>query len=376
MHLYCFMKKLDFRMFALSVSCTLLSTISIRLSPVYADDYAESLTPYSPTQPLTSGRSSTLNDQPAISLPVDSRYVLGAGDRLRLEVFTAPEYTRESNVLTDGTINLPLIGVIPVAGMTLEQASATITSKLSLYIRDPTVNLDLLATRPLRVAIAGEVNRPGSYTIAAQEDNSGLPTVTRLVQLAGGITQSADIRSIQVRRLQGENQNEPIVFEVNLWDLVRSGDLRQDVLLRDQDMIFIPTASTFDASEATTLAAASFSPATITINVVGEVANPGAIQVPPNTPLTQAILAAGGFTNRAAEQSVDMLRLNPNGTIAQRRIEINFSQGVSEESNPALRNNDTIVVRRSNTTAVLDTVGSFFPPVNALLNILRIFRSQ
>ncbi|MBW4522812.1 MAG: SLBB domain-containing protein [Scytolyngbya sp. HA4215-MV1] len=422
----------------------------------------------------------------------DSGYLLGAGDRVRIDIFSVPEYSGEYLVLSDGTVNLPEIGAVSVRGMTPKQASAHLSARYKGVIKRPSITVSLLAARSVKIAIAGEINNPGTYTVSPVE-KEGIPTVTRILQLAGGITQAADLRQIQVRRLQpGNTANR--VFNLDLWQLIRTGDISQDLLLQDGDSIFIPTAAEINPaeavelatasfaptevkalkvavvgevnrpgpytlqpaalpggannkprvltltqaiqaaggitayadirkielhrltktgtrgqsvtvnfwqllqtgdtrqdlplqegdtilipkatelnpSEATAIATASFSPDQIVVNVVGEVAAPGAVKVPPNTPLNQALLAAGGFNKRAARSSVDLIRLNPNGTVTKREIKIDLAQGANETSNPTLRNNDTIVIRRSGLAGVSDTLGIFLAPVTGVFSLFRI----
>ncbi len=295
-------------------------------------------------------------------------YVLGGGDRLRIEVFNVPEYSREYQVLSNGTLSLPLIGVVPLQGLTLPQAMEEVTERYARYIRNPVITIELVAARSLRIAIAGEVNRPGVYTLVPNagsdsapnaESGSGVVTVTQALQEAGGVTQSANIRQIEIYRSQA-TQATGISLNANLWNLITTGDLSQDIVLQDGDTIMIPSAAaTIDPVEAYTLAVASFSPSSMVVNVVGEVNAPGAIQVPPNTPLNQALLAAGGFNDDAEADVVQLVRLNPNGSVTQRTIAVNFSQGLNGETNPALRPNDTVVVGKSGRAAFRDTFGDF-----------------
>ncbi|MGJ3245668.1 MAG: SLBB domain-containing protein [Elainellaceae cyanobacterium] len=324
--------------------------------------------------------SSPSNDADENS-PLENSYTLGAGDLVYMDIVNVPDYSREYQVLSDGTLNLPLIGSVSVQGMTINQAANEIATRFARYIRRPVVTLDLRESRPLQIAIVGEVHRPGAYNISLRPDEetstntsqSIEPTVTQAIQLAGGITQSADIRNIQVRRPQPHQSDDYWQLDVNLWDLLQAGDLQQDVSLKDGDTVFVPTATNLDYAETATLAAASFSPDNITVNVVGEVEVPGAVEVPPNTPLNQALLAAGGFNDDAARKSVELIRLNPNGTVSRQEIEIDFAQDVSEVDNPALRNNDTIVVRRSGASRVLNVMERVLPPLGGIVNLLRIF---
>ncbi|MBE9189747.1 SLBB domain-containing protein [Gloeocapsopsis crepidinum LEGE 06123] len=242
------------------------------------------------------------------------------------------------------------------------------------------------ANRPRTVTVVGEVNRPGSYVVtgggvstAAATDqggnqgganNNGLPTVTRAIQLAGGITSDADIRSILIRRPTKSGTEHSI--NVNLWDLLKTGDVNQDTLVQEGDTIVIGTATDVNPAEATELADANFSPATIPVSVVGEVKTPGVLNLPPNTPMNQAILSAGGFNNaRARRNTVELVRLNPDGTVTRRNIETNFEQGINEQTNPRLRANDIVVVNRSGIARIGDTLGTALGPLGGVINILR-----
>ncbi|MCT7972258.1 SLBB domain-containing protein [Laspinema olomoucense] len=230
---------------------------------------------------------------------------------------------------------------------------------------------------PRTVAVVGSVERPGTYTILGSETGegiraAGLPTMTRAIQLAGGIQPDADIRQIQLRRptITGGDQ----VLNLNLWQLLQTGDFTQDPILQNGDTIFIPTASFINPNEAGVLATTNFSPEAIQVNVVGEVVRPGNLRLPPNTPLNQALLAAGGFDpNRAKQDRVELLRLNPNGTVFQRIISIDLDAAINEETNPILRDNDIVVINRSRLATFGDTVNTATGFSSNATGFLRIF---
>ena len=150
--------------------------------------------------------------------------------------------------------------------------------------------------------------------------------------------------------------------------------MRQDLFLQDRDTIVIPTATNISPADSIQIAAASFSPDSIRVNIVGEVKQPGAVKIPPNTPLNQAVLAAGGFTTRARTKSVDLIRLNPNGTITKRNIDINFDNQLNDKTNPALYNDDIIIVNRSGLTAFSDSLSTALTPINSFLSLFSIYR--
>lgn len=443
-----------------------------------------------------SSQNSSASDESTLvgQLTADT-YVLGAGDQVQVNVFRIPEYSGEYEVLVNGTLSLPMVGQVSVAGLTLVQAEDAISQAYSTRLRRPIINLLLLNPRPLRIGIAGEVAHPGAYTLPREgtqfpslvnaleaaggvtqsadlrqviiQRQSGLgseqtivsdlwqfletgnlqynvslrdgdtiviptrdsfdphesfqlaaasfaadesrplniavvgevfrpgpytvtgtartgeagvpggssgsvtpPTVTRAIQLAGGIKPDANIREIQVHRRTRSGEEQ--IINVNLWQLLKDGDITEDIALQEGDTVSIPKAEAFLPEEIAEVAVASFSPDTIRINVVGEVDSPGVVEVPPNTPLSQGILAAGGFNNRASKGVVELVRLNPDGTASRNSVPIDFSEGIDEEMNPLLRNNDIIIVKRSTSASIADTLDTVVAPLSRVLSIFSL----
>ena len=94
-------------------------------------------------------------------------YILGAGDRVKVDFFNASEYTAEFPVLSNGTIQFPLVGAINVRGISLTDAGTRISARFKPYFKRSIATVTLITARPLGVSISGEVNRPGSYTLSA-----------------------------------------------------------------------------------------------------------------------------------------------------------------------------------------------------------------
>jgi polysaccharide biosynthesis/export protein len=316
---------------------------------------------------VSEGSSSNTTDA------IPEAYTLGTGDRISISIFGAPDYSGEALVLPDGSLNLPTAGSVAVRGMTLQQAAQAIAQQYAPFVNRPHVTVTLVSLRPVRVGIAGAVNRPGSYTLS--EEQSEFPTLTDAIQTAGGITSRANLRQIQIRRQQPGSEQ---VIDINLWEMLQSGDLSKDIVLHGGDTIFIPTAEALAPADALQLGTASFAPDNVTVYVVGEVGSPGEINVPANTPLNQAILAAGGLNQlRAESDSVKLVRLNPDGTVSQQTVAVQFDQDVNEDSNPTLQNNDVIVVGRSDLANFAATtemaLGPFGRIISSFLGILNIF---
>lgn len=128
-------------------------------------------------------------------------YTLGPGDRLRVTVFGEQELSGEFDVDSVGKINMPLIGEVPVAKLTIAQAANSIVTKLNGgYLRDPKVNIDVMNYRPF--FILGEVLKPGNYPYA-----NGM-TVVNAVAVAGGYTYRADKDGVTVVRANDQSKTE------------------------------------------------------------------------------------------------------------------------------------------------------------------------
>ena len=431
-------------------------------------------------------------------------YKLGGGDRILIEVLEVPDLTRGYEVLSDGSINLPLIGLISVRGLSLVEATNVIRNAYRRVLKDPVLTVSLVAARPLNVGVIGEVTRPGNFVITLTSGpgvtpSVQYPTVTQALRLAEGVTGVADIRNIRVRRPQTNGPDR--VLNVNLWKFLEEGDISQDIILQDRDTIVIPTVATFNQAEARRFATANFSPPPEkprSISIVGQVTRPGAyvviggnttsdlsregfptviraiqlaggitseadirqiqvrritrrgeqiipvnlwqflesgdasqdtilqqgdtiivpkatlvnpaeagvlantnfappginifvvgevttsldpLRLPANATLNQALVSRGFFgygNTRAKRKSVELVRINQDGTATKRTIEVDLTQGINEEVNPQLRNNDMIIVSRSGVVNFLDRISNVVAPIGpatGVLNFLSILRS-
>jgi polysaccharide export outer membrane protein len=161
---------------------------------------------------------------------------------------------------------------------------------------------------------------------------------------------------------------------LDLLALVSEGDQLQNPLLFDGDTIRILKAEQLP-EEAIALAAANLSPKAIRVNVVGEVERPGTIEMMANTPLVQAVLAAGGAKNwRSSRGNVELVRINRNGSATRERFAVDLSQGASNSKNPPLRDGDTVLVNRSSLAKASDAIGAVSTPISGLVQIWSLFR--
>lgn len=318
-------------------------------------------------------------------VPQDDAYVLGAGDEIDLR-FIALDANSPLNVsaeiISDGTVSLPLVGLVKVSGLTLSQARLWLSSLYRRELVRAELQLSLRRPRPIRVALIGEVARPGIYTLTTSEISTGeakvsitgTPRLVDAIQKAGGVTDLANLSEVSLRRSIPGDASRFRKATVNLLSLIREGDLSQNPILFDGDAIRIPRAQE-NAALASEISATTLAPIDISVNVIGEVQRPGSVRLPANTPLMQAVLSAGGLADfRANKNNIRLIRINRNGSAEQLIFSFNPSLSSSLAANPPLRNGDTVVVGRSVFGKVTDGLTAIGTPLTGLVNILALIQ--
>lgn len=317
---------------------------------------------------------------------VQDAYILGPGDKLRITLLDpgAKDLGGDFEILNDGSASLALIGNVVLEGLTINQAISWLQSLYSRYLVRPELALSVASPRPIQVSVIGEVETPGLYSLALAGESSsvpgsaasipGLPTLVSAIQKAGGLTLNADLGNVRLqRRIPGTTQ-QLRETQLNLTSLLRTGDKTQNPFLFDGDTILIGKAITPDR-EIMELAATNFTPESISVTIVGEVVRPGVLSVKANTPLVQAVLAAGGPINwRGNRSNVELVRINRNGTATRQYFNVNYSQGVNAATNPPLRDGDTVVVNRTGLAIANDALTALTTPLTGLVNIWALVR--
>ena len=332
--------------------------------------------------PIWSQPADAIVVRPATPTNVQERYRLGPGDLLELVILdpAAKELGGQVEVLNDGTVSLPLLGSVVIEGLTSNQASRWLAQLYRRHLLRPELTVRVIRPRPIQVSVVGEVENPGLYSLtstevsalsgAAPSSINGLPTVVTALQKAGGVTLNADLSRIVLQRgryrtLAGSDEEQ----QLNLMALLKQGDQSQNPFLFDGDSVIVSRTATPDA-EAAELAAANLSPKQINVTVVGEVVTPGRLQLKANTPVMEAVLAAGGpKTWRARTNNIELVRLNRNNTVTHQLFRLDYSQPISSLNNPALKDGDTVIVNRSLYAKTSDAIGAISDPLAGLVNI-------
>ena len=309
-------------------------------------------------------------DQSVSTLQEDA-YIIGPGDQLALKLFDAEELSGDLEVLNDGSVQLPLVGSVRLNGLTVQEATLWVKKLMSTELLRPDLQLRVVKPRPIRVALVGQVERPGIYTHKISET----PTVVDAIQKAGGITQSANLRGVVLQRLLPGRESKPRYkqAELDLLDLVLDGNQTQNPFLFDGDTIRIFEVEE-TSEEAVELAAINLSPRKISVNVIGEVKNPGIVQLPASTPLMQAVMAAGGANSRANTRNVELVRINRNGSATLKRFKFDASAAASKDKNPPLKDGDSVMVNRSQIARAGDAISTVSRPLSGIVQLWTLFR--
>ncbi len=311
-------------------------------------------------------------------------YLIGPGDILELTLLDAPEFSGEYKVLNDGTIPLPLIGSINLRNLSISQASNLIENKYRTQLLRPELHLIVKVPRPILVSLIGEIEMPGIYSLTNNEKsnlaggleirNNGLPTLIDAIQKAGGITQNANLEKVTVLRRMPGLEKEYKRTRISLIDLIFKGDHEQNLFLFDGDIIELTKASTI-TENTMRIAQANLSPRIINVRVVGEVNNPGQLNLSANTPLIQAVYNAGGpISWKANKGNITLLRVNPNGSVTKKRFKLDLNEEVSVEKNPPLKDRDVVYVQSTRFNKVNKGLSTVTEPISNIVTAITLFK--
>jgi len=216
--------------------------------------------------------------QPAVS---PERYVIGPTDTLSITVVGEPDLTSKYRVDTDGTITMPYVGRQTAAGSTVAELQAKITSVLKDgYLQNPQVLIDVDQYKARSVLVVGEVRSPGKVQL------TGLTmSLLEALALAGSPTSAAANEVIVVHSSKAGEPAKEITVNRKDLELGRAG---LDVTLQDGDLINVPTAKRFWIS--------------------GQVKNPGNYVLDTGTTVAQALILAGGLTERGSDRRLTFIR--------------------------------------------------------------------
>jgi polysaccharide export outer membrane protein len=251
-----------------------------------------------------------------------SDYKIGRQDLLEIKVFDVEELDQTVRVADDGSISMPLLGRMVVAGLSkteLEQHIARLLSER--FVHDPQVTVFIREYESKKVAVSGAVRKPGTYEML------GAKTLLEMISLAGGLDKDLGKEIIIFRQ---SDDGVTVRMAVDLERLVYEADPVLNLPIQAGDIVYVPTVER------------------VRIFVSGAVRNPNLYEVPRAEPVTvlKAITLAGGTTDRAAEKKVQIIRTDGEGSRVTLNVNLRkIKRGKLED--PILQKDDLVLIPES-----------------------------
>lgn len=227
-------------------------------------------------------KNSNLTFEPNLNMATPKNYVIGPNDEILIDVYGNSEVSYNLKVSPEGTINVQYIGVIPVAGLTIEAATSRIRSRMAtIYggLRNGSTSLNIAIgnIRSVKVILTGEVVKPGTYTLPS------LANVFNALYSSGGPTDNGSFRAIEL--IRGGKK----VATLDIYDFLMKGEMANNLRLQDQDIIRVPVYQS-------------------RIEIVGEVKRPGIFELLNEESFNDLLQFAGNFTENAFKARVKVLK--------------------------------------------------------------------
>ncbi len=218
-----------------------------------------------------------LTFEPSQNMATPQNYILGAGDKVIIDVWGASQETFEGVISPDGQIVVEGVGPIRLGGLSVQKATQRVRQQLGNFYRDCQIALSLGENRSIQVQVMGEVRMPGTYTL------SSLSSTFNALYNAGGINDIGTLRNIKVYR-QGRQ-----VGALDVYDYLLNGNASGDIRLQDNDVIIV---GPYDAL----------------VRVSGKVKRPMFYEMRQNESVQQVLRNAGGFAGDAYTANVRLTR--------------------------------------------------------------------
>jgi polysaccharide export outer membrane protein len=270
-----------------------------------------------------------LEARPVVVPPVEeifaagaTGYRIGRQDLLDVRVFDLEELNQTVRVSDDGSITLPLLGRLAVAGLTKGELEALIARLLEeRFVRDPQVTIFVKEYESRKVAVSGAVRNPNTYEMLGDK------TLLEMISLAGGL--EGDLgREIIIFRAGTDGVTDRVA--IDLEGLIYRADPSLNMTVRPGDIIYVPEVER------------------VRLFVSGAVSKPGLYEVPRDEPVTvlKAVTLAGGGTDRASEKKVQILRTGANGERVTLQVNLKkIKRGKADDI--VLQKDDVVLVPES-----------------------------
>lgn len=190
-------------------------------------------------QACSSARELPSEQQPRASGAVESQtietedqYVVRPGDEIEILVWEQPSFNTLTTVSKLGTIAIPLIGELTVAGLTKEELKRDLEGKLGEFVRgEMNITISIRNTDTLIVSVLGMVTRPDNYPVVDQT------SIFRIISTAGGTTEEANLKKVIIYRQAG-----PVDYiTIDMFQYLEAGEINSpEILVRPGDIVYVP----------------------------------------------------------------------------------------------------------------------------------------
>jgi len=252
--------------------------------------------------------------EPNLHIPAPAGYILGPDDEIVVSVYGYSEKKYNLTVNETGEIYIRNVGPIYVSGLSIEQATDKIKSKLASTIYTAInsgktkVQVTLGKIKSIRVTVIGQAKKPGTYTV------SSLTTLYNILYLCGGPTAMGSYRDIEVIR-----GNQP-KRTADLYDFLVNGNQKDNILLQEGDVIRIPYYKN-------------------RVILSGNIKRPGKFEMLDNETFNDLLNFSGGFTDNAYRGAVTVVRQTDT---EKKIIDVNANEYDSFKTNGS----DSFIVRK------------------------------
>ncbi len=346
-------------------------------TPATAQSPVLSSPPASTRQLLEDARQRVLQQsspaEQSQSVDTFSKYRLGPGDSLFVNVLRFPNLSFQNTIDLEGNMLVPLVGALALRGLTVAEARERIRIALDRYVVNPEVDVILVAQRSVQVTILGEVMRPGLYPLNA-------PQLSVALVSAGGATTRADLRLVRVRRQRLDGALEE--KDVDLFTPLATAAPIPDLKLADGDMIVVPTLTSNEGYDRNLIARSTLAQPQISIRVLNYATlgrsggTISTIQLRNGSSFIDALSAAGLDLGSADIRKVALIRFDvQQGKAVSQQFDGKKAILGDESQNPMLEHNDVIVIGRTLIARITYALNTFTQPFRDVLGFILFFQS-
>ncbi len=160
------------------------------------------------------------------------QYIVGVGDELLISFSDRDEVnTARYKVNDQGCIFLPLVGRLKVTGIPVFKLQEMLNEAMAVYIQKP--NVAVVANVTGKIMVVGAVGTPGVYKITSDM------TVLEAILTAGSYSKGAEMKSVLLMR---GTADKPEIARLNLKQMIKQGNRRDNIVVKPGDMIYVPTS--------------------------------------------------------------------------------------------------------------------------------------